>query len=151
MRLSTACLHRYAQASRALRQDSRALQGSDMTLAPQPDPKKGLIQDLIYYLTAEEDPGLYTKSFDRLATWVDNSLDQYKVASPGLPKARIVVKFAHLFSKLSLGIFCVLNCCLTNTLGAGDSRSSDASFTPSSSILFWSWWIGGRLARLHSS
>jgi hypothetical protein len=51
-----------------------------MTLAPQPDPKKGLIQDLIYYLTAEEDPGQYTKSFDRLATWVDNSLDQYKVA-----------------------------------------------------------------------
>lgn len=49
-----------------------------MTLAPQPDPKKGLIRDLIYYMTAEEDPGRYAKSFDRLATWVDNSLDQYK-------------------------------------------------------------------------
>lgn len=53
-----------------------------MTLAPQPDPKKGLVKDLIYYLTAEEDPAKYTKSFDRLATWVDNSLDQYKVTVP---------------------------------------------------------------------
>ncbi len=80
--ITLAHTHRYAQASRALKQDSRALQGSDMTLAPQPDPKKGLVKDLIYYLTAEEDPAKYTKSFDRLATWVDNSLDQYKVTVP---------------------------------------------------------------------
>lgn len=50
-----------------------------MTLAPQPDPKKGLVRDLIYYLTAEEGTGRYPKSFERLATWVDHSLDQYKV------------------------------------------------------------------------
>ncbi|BDA43395.1 Transcription initiation factor TFIID subunit 5 [Coccomyxa sp. Obi] len=70
---------KYTQASHALRLDSKALQSGQMTLAPQPDPKKGLIRDLIYYMTAEENPGHYAKSFDRLATWVDNSLDQYKM------------------------------------------------------------------------
>ncbi|EIE22407.1 putative TAF5 [Coccomyxa subellipsoidea C-169] len=67
-----------------------------MTLAPQPDPKKGLVKDLIYYLTAEEDPAKYTKSFDRLATWVDNSLDQYK---PELRRILYPV-FIHTFLEL---------------------------------------------------
>jgi hypothetical protein len=73
-------LCRYLQAVRCLRLESRALQqGPQMSLAPQPDPKKGLVEDLLYFLTAEDNPGRYALGFDRLAAWVDSSLDQYQV------------------------------------------------------------------------
>ena len=35
--------------------------------------------DLMYYLSAEGKPEAYSKSFDLLVDWVDNSLDMYKV------------------------------------------------------------------------
>jgi hypothetical protein len=50
-----------------------------MTLAPQLDPKTGTFRDVLYYLATEGDPSLYAKSFDRLVSWTDNSLDQYQV------------------------------------------------------------------------
>ena len=59
--------------------ESKGLQAPQMSLAPQLDPKKGLVEDLLYFLTAEDNPSRYALGFDRLAAWVDNSLDQYQV------------------------------------------------------------------------
>ena len=67
---------------RCLRLESKGLQAPQMSLAPQPDPKKGLVEDLLYFLTADDNPSRYALGFDRLAAWVDNSLDQYQVLSP---------------------------------------------------------------------
>ena len=55
---------RYLQAGRYLRVESRALQQNPMSLAQQPDPKKGIVEDLLYYLTAEDNPSRYALSFD---------------------------------------------------------------------------------------
>ena len=52
-------------------------------LAPQRDPERGLVSDLLFYLVAEGDAGHCAKSFDRLAAWVDTSLDMYRVRLPG--------------------------------------------------------------------
>ena len=70
---------RYLQAVRCLRLEAKTFQQNQMTVAPQPNPRSGIVEDLLYFLTAEDDPSRYAQGFDRLSTWVDNSLDQYKV------------------------------------------------------------------------
>ena len=50
-----------------------------MTLAPQVDPEKGIVEDLLLYLVADNNQAQYARSFDSFAIWVDNSLDLYKV------------------------------------------------------------------------
>ena len=74
---------RYDSAQRALHSESAALQGEAgamaASLAPQRDPERGLVSDLLFYLVAEGDAGHCAKSFDRLAAWVDTSLDMYRV------------------------------------------------------------------------
>ena len=50
-----------------------------MSLSGQYDQRRGIITDLLHLLVTSEDPSYYIKSFEHLAAWVDNSLDQYKV------------------------------------------------------------------------
>ena len=50
-----------------------------MSLTGQYDQRRGIITDLMHLLVTSEDPSYYIKSFEHLAAWVDNSLDQYKV------------------------------------------------------------------------
>ena len=50
-----------------------------MTLAPHFSTDKGIVEDLIFYLVADNDPEQYVVAYDRLAAWVDNSLDIYQV------------------------------------------------------------------------
>ena len=50
-----------------------------MTLAPQVDPEKGIVEDLLLYLVADNNQAQYARSFNSFAIWVDNSLDLYKV------------------------------------------------------------------------
>lgn len=81
-------MSRYDSAQRALHSESAALQGEAgamaASLAPQRDPERGLVSDLLFYLVAEGDAGHCAKSFDRLAAWVDTSLDMYRVRfAPG--------------------------------------------------------------------
>lgn len=52
-----------------------------MTLAPQVDPEKGIVEDLLLYLVADNNQAQYARSFDSFAIWVDNSLDLYRVRS----------------------------------------------------------------------
>lgn len=80
-------LHRrYDNAQRVLQAEAPALQGEAGTmaasLAPQRDPERGLVSDLLFYLVAEGDSAHLAKSFDRLAAWVDTSLDMYRVRWP---------------------------------------------------------------------
>ena len=67
---------------RCLRLEAKTFQQGQMTLAPVPNAASGIVEDLLYFLTADDDPSRYALGFDRLATWVDNSLDQYKVPHP---------------------------------------------------------------------
>ena len=39
---------------------------------------KGIVENVLYSL-ADNDPTQYADSFNKLATWVDNSLDVYRV------------------------------------------------------------------------
>ncbi len=41
----------------------------------------GGASDLMFFVAAEGKPGNYSKSFDFLVDWVDNSLDMYKAGS----------------------------------------------------------------------
>lgn len=50
-----------------------------MALAPQLSKEKGIVEDLLFYLVAENDTQQYLVAFDRLTAWVDNSLDAYQV------------------------------------------------------------------------
>ena len=50
-----------------------------MTLAPQVDPVKGIVEDLLLYLVADNNHTQYARSFDSFTIWVDNSLDLFKV------------------------------------------------------------------------
>lgn len=68
---------RCVQALRAFQEEARA--GTDMTLAPHFSKDKGIVEDLLLYLVADNDPEQYVKAFDRLASWVDHSLDLYQV------------------------------------------------------------------------
>lgn len=70
---------RYTQARQALSYETTSAQTPDMTLAPQVDPEKGIVEDLLLYLVADNNQTQYARSFDSLAIWVDNSLDLYKV------------------------------------------------------------------------
>ena len=50
-----------------------------MALAPQLSKEKGIVEDLLFYLVADNDTRQYVIGFDRLTAWVDNSLDAYQV------------------------------------------------------------------------
>ena len=52
-----------------------------MTLAAQPDGGSGIVDRLLLYLSAENEPAQYSSSFDVLAGWVDNMLQNYKVSA----------------------------------------------------------------------
>ena len=43
------------------------------------DSEDGVIENLLFNTEAEGKPAAYLQAFDRLATWVDNSLDLYRV------------------------------------------------------------------------
>ena len=76
-------LTRYTRAQEALSYDVPT--NTDMTLAPQIDPEKGIVEDLLLYLVADNNHAHYAKSFESLKIWVDNSLDLYKVDPADLP------------------------------------------------------------------
>ena len=42
---------------------------------------KGIVENVLYSL-ADNNPQQYATSFLRLAAWVDNSLDMYRVSTP---------------------------------------------------------------------
>lgn len=48
-------------------------------VVPHIDRKEGLAQDLLFYNIARNDPEHYVQSYNRFASWVDNSLEQYRV------------------------------------------------------------------------
>ncbi|KAK9816395.1 hypothetical protein WJX74_004879 [Apatococcus lobatus] len=68
----------YTQARQSLSYETTASQAPDMTLAPQVDPEKGIVEDLLLYLVADNNQAQYARSFDSFAIWVDNSLDLYR-------------------------------------------------------------------------
>ena len=62
-----------------MKEESKLLAANPMSLSGQYDQRRGIITDLLHLLVTSEDPSYYIKSFEHLAAWVDNSLDQYKV------------------------------------------------------------------------
>ncbi len=79
---------RYDNAQRILVAEVPALQSEAgamaASLAPQRDPERVLVADLLFYLVADNDAAAAARSFDRLAAWVDASLDMYRArAAPG--------------------------------------------------------------------
>ena len=72
---------RYHRALQGLKEESKLLAANPMSLSGQYDQRRGIITDLLHLLVTSEDPSYYIKSFEHLAAWVDNSLDQYKVLS----------------------------------------------------------------------
>ena len=52
-----------------------------MTL-PTHKASNGAASDLMFYVAAEGKPSSYSKSFEFLLDWVDNSLDMYKACLP---------------------------------------------------------------------
>lgn len=58
----------------------RELEGKQMTLAARPDGNTGIVDRLLLYLSADNEPAQYSSSFQVLAGWVDNMLQMYKVA-----------------------------------------------------------------------
>lgn len=78
VRLAKACTCRFSQTSRQLRSEATAL-NRPMSLGPSRD-TTGVASDLLFFLAADGQAPHYVTSFDRLAAWVDNSLDQYRVS-----------------------------------------------------------------------
>ena len=74
---SLQCVCRLTQTSRQLRSELPVL-GRQMTLAPSRD-SNGVSSELLFFMTSEGQASLYAASYDRLASWIDNSLDAYKV------------------------------------------------------------------------
>ncbi|KAG1654193.1 hypothetical protein FOA52_004568 [Chlamydomonas sp. UWO 241] len=50
----------------------------EMSLAHSLETTKGVVEQLVCGFAADGDPQLYVDAFDRLASWVDNSLDIYR-------------------------------------------------------------------------
>ena len=71
---------RYHKAVQGLREESRLLQATQMSLTGQYDQRRGIVTDLLHLLVTSEEPAHYIKSFEHLTTWVDSSLDQYKAS-----------------------------------------------------------------------
>ena len=67
---------RLQQTARQLKSESQPLALS-MTL-PTHRAATGAASDLMFYVTAEGKPSNYSRSFEFLLDWVDNSLDMYK-------------------------------------------------------------------------
>ena len=68
----------------------RELEGKQMTLATQPDGNTGVVDRLLLYLSADNEPAQYSSSFDVLTGWVDNMLQMYKVTVRGCVEHRQV-------------------------------------------------------------
>ena len=75
---------RYHRALQGLKEESKLLAANPMSLSGQYDQRRGIVTDLLHLLVTSEDPSYYIKSFEHLAAWVDNSLDQYKVLTMAL-------------------------------------------------------------------
>ncbi len=56
----------------------------DMALQHLLDSEDGVIENLLFSTAAEGEPTAYLQAFDRLAAWVDNSLDLYRVGRGSL-------------------------------------------------------------------
>lgn len=83
---SHTCVHahacRFAEAEQAL---SKALQANgaaakdEMALAHRLETHKGVVESLVTHFASEGEPQFYVEAFERLANWVYNSLDLYRV------------------------------------------------------------------------
>ncbi|KAK9828987.1 hypothetical protein WJX72_003246 [[Myrmecia] bisecta] len=71
---------KFLQAQRAFEHESRMNDGTAAAQAQQMalEPEKGFVEDLLFYITADNDTAQYVSSFDKLAAWVDHSLDLYR-------------------------------------------------------------------------
>ena len=78
--LSNKIFCRYTKAVQGLREESRLLQATQMSLTGQYDQRRGIVTDLLHLLVTSEEPAHYIKSFEHLTAWVDSSLDQYKAS-----------------------------------------------------------------------
>lgn len=67
-----------SQAEQIFKQESHLQEEEEMALVHQLDTEQGIVQNLLFYNAADNDPEQYLVSFDRLAAWVDNSLDMFK-------------------------------------------------------------------------
>ena len=87
LRVTGQCLlaahYRYTEAERAFLKHTPETASSedDMALAHRLHLHKGVVENLVLAFDADSDPKAYAESFDRLAAWVDNSLDVYRVRS----------------------------------------------------------------------
>ena len=52
----------------------------EMALAQLLDSEDGVVENLLFSTAAEGDPAAYAAAYDRLAAWVDSSLDLYRVS-----------------------------------------------------------------------
>lgn len=63
--------------------------------------EEGVVEGLLFATSAEGDPAELVAAFDRLAAWVDNSLDLYKVSEwsgAGEGLLSIACAYMHAFS-----------------------------------------------------
>ncbi|KAK9792235.1 hypothetical protein WJX73_002210 [Symbiochloris irregularis] len=87
-------------ALQAFKQESQAASTpQDMALAPQLSKDKGIVEDLLFYLVAENDTQQYVMGFDRLTAWVDNSLDAYQAELVRLLYPVFIHCYLHLIEK----------------------------------------------------
>lgn len=66
---------RFANAERLFREEANLM--GDSVAEPPADP--GVFQDLVLFNVADGDTRRFVEEFDRLAAWIDSSLDLYKV------------------------------------------------------------------------
>ncbi len=69
---------RFTNAERLFREEANLM--SDTAAGTPADP--GVFQDLVLFNVAGGDARRFLEEYDRLAAWIDNSLDLYKVQTP---------------------------------------------------------------------
>ncbi len=67
----------FKEAQQAFKKESYVNEQEGM--AASLDSERGFVDNLLYHAAADADPGRYLRDYDRLAVWVDNCLDMYKV------------------------------------------------------------------------
>ncbi|GAB4823536.1 hypothetical protein N2152v2_010582 [Parachlorella kessleri] len=69
---------KFSEAEKVLQLELKEQGAQPMALQHLLDSEDGVIENLLFNTEADGEPAAYLRAFDRLATWVDNSLDLYR-------------------------------------------------------------------------
>lgn len=78
-------IFRYTEAEAAFKRTAQIPDDEPMALSDRLNVHKGVVEHMVTCFTAESDPQVYVTGFEKLATWVDNSLDMCRVSKQCVP------------------------------------------------------------------